>query len=157
MRSDWTVPDCAHPQANDLMLATDEIVRSIDALRFAPFKPKALRDIMENVQHHVDQLSRDALTNLDAWVVKLNERVEGILAGRLRVAIRSWTTAFSNDFTGGAKTAANTVANGGGDTTSAAPGSADASGLGDQLDVSLDNASVGRRTHDATQSPMHIQ
>jgi len=88
-----------HDKANELTHATDEIVRAIDALRYAPYKAKAFRDILANVQQHVDQMSREALTNLDAWVGKLNERIEAILTGRLQAAIRAWIDAFVADLT----------------------------------------------------------
>jgi len=88
-----------HDKANELTHATDEIVRAIDALRYAPYKAKAFRDILANVQLHVDQMSREALTNLDAWVGKLNERIEAILSGRLQAAVRAWIDAFVADFT----------------------------------------------------------
>ena len=128
-------------QANELMHTTDEIVRTVDALRFAPFKAKALREIMENVQHQVDLLSRDALTNLDQWVAKLNERIEGILDGRLRAAARAWTTAFAANLTGG-RTAAS-VGSGLGDSSDVAAGTGDDTPLANQSFDASTGANVG--------------
>jgi hypothetical protein len=101
----WRILTEKRAQANELIGVTDGIVRALDGLKFAPYKARTMREVMESVQHQVDQLSRDALTNLDAWVSKLNERAEGILAARLRLAIRAWTTAFVADVGGSASQA----------------------------------------------------
>ncbi|CAG8502150.1 6068_t:CDS:10 [Scutellospora calospora] len=69
----------------------EEISRLIENLKSCAYQMKKFNTNLEKIQRLVSEL---AYSNLDAWVAKLDKRIETILLQRLQYAISLWTTEF---------------------------------------------------------------
>lgn len=81
-------------KVDDLLLKYTTIRESLQALEKCPLKEDQFSTLLGTIQKVVDELNLGTYSNLSAWVLDLDERVEDILATRLSDALREWNEAF---------------------------------------------------------------
>jgi dynein heavy chain 1 len=72
-----------------------DISRIIDELGVCDYRAETFSNLLGQVQKTIDHLNLEGYSNLDAWVAKLNERIDVVLGGRLQQAISAWCELFS--------------------------------------------------------------
>lgn len=73
----------------------EEINEIIDQLASCAYVGETFQEKLGKVQKLVDGLNLDNYSNLDNWVVRLDERIQTVLIDRLENALRSWNAEFA--------------------------------------------------------------
>ena len=63
-------------------------------LQSCPYSHRAMAEILGSLQLVVDDMQMRGFANINAWVVKLDGRIEGIISARLQSAVQAWVRAF---------------------------------------------------------------
>ncbi|GAA5901689.1 dynein heavy chain [Sporobolomyces salmoneus] len=74
-----------------------DLSRTINELKTCPYTTTAFSTRLASIQKTIDNLNLEGFANLDTWVRSLDEKVEAVLADRLRTTIDKWCTEFSKD------------------------------------------------------------
>jgi len=82
-----------HEKVDDLLAIEEQIDIDVRSLETCAYSANTFADILAKIQKMVDDLSLRQYSNLQQWVVKLDEEVEKRLAARLQAGIRAWTLA----------------------------------------------------------------
>ncbi|KAG0320600.1 hypothetical protein BGZ99_004425, partial [Dissophora globulifera] len=96
-------------KVDSLIAIHDEIMKLIDELPTCPFVHTTFANILMRVQKLIDQLNLESYSNLDQWVAQLDAKVEALLVGRLRQAIKTWMLEYQRDEEGAADARESTV------------------------------------------------
>ncbi|KAG9047039.1 hypothetical protein FS837_003176 [Tulasnella sp. UAMH 9824] len=81
-------------KANSLIDSYKEISRLVEELHTCPFSFEAFSELIGKIQAAIDRLNLEGYANLDHWVAELDQKVEGILLGRLKDIIQLWCQEF---------------------------------------------------------------
>ncbi|BEJ00458.1 hypothetical protein CcaverHIS631_0503150 [Cutaneotrichosporon cavernicola] len=84
-----------HDKTTALIDISQDISRVVEELSTCAYKPESFSELLTQVQKTVDQLNLEGYSNLDAWVAKLNERIDNVLGRRLAMAIEAWCSEFT--------------------------------------------------------------
>ncbi|OCF56381.1 dynein heavy chain 1, cytosolic [Kwoniella mangroviensis CBS 10435] len=84
-------------KTNALIEISTDITRIVDELSNCDFTAEAFSDLLSQIQKTIDHLNLENYSNLDAWVVTLNERIDKTLRERLVQAIDSWCEEFRRE------------------------------------------------------------
>jgi len=84
-------------KTNSLIDSYKEINRVVEELSTCPFTSQAFAELIAKIQASIDRLNLEGYANLDHWVARLDQRVEGILLQRLATIIRLWCTEFEKN------------------------------------------------------------
>ena len=82
-------------KATALIEIAGEITRLVEDLGTCDFSADAFSNILGQVQKKVDHLNLENYSNLDFWVLQLNDRIDKVFLGRLTDAINEWCSEFS--------------------------------------------------------------
>ena len=72
-----------------------EVVKLLEDLTTCDFSTEAFSKILAQIQKAIDHLNLENYSNLDAWVSRLNEKVDAILTERLILATQEWCHEFT--------------------------------------------------------------
>ncbi|PHH56049.1 Dynein heavy chain, cytoplasmic [Ceratocystis fimbriata CBS 114723] len=81
-----------------LITINSTIEKALVELGTCPYNGPALASKLEIIQSAVDQLNLEQYVNLNFWVEGLNQRIKGVLLGRLQQAIIAWIQAFEDEY-----------------------------------------------------------
>jgi dynein heavy chain 1 len=81
-------------KATALIEISDEINRSVDELQTCDFDSASFTKLLSQIQKVIDHLNLENYSNLDVWVVNLNEKIDAVLRARLVQAIEAWCVEF---------------------------------------------------------------
>ncbi|CAG8442752.1 1825_t:CDS:10 [Diversispora eburnea] len=81
-------------KVDTLITSYEDITRHIEDLKTCPYKLNKFQTNLEKIQKLIDRLNFESYSNLNSWVSQLDNRVEEVLANRLRQSISAWTTEF---------------------------------------------------------------
>ena len=81
-------------KATALIEISDEINRSVDELQTCDFDSASFTKLLGQIQKVIDHLNLENYSNLDVWVVNLNEKIDSVLQARLVQAIEAWCVQF---------------------------------------------------------------
>ncbi|KKA28538.1 hypothetical protein TD95_002241 [Thielaviopsis punctulata] len=81
-----------------LIAINSNIEKALVELGTCPYDGAAFASKLEVIQAAVDQLNLEQYVNLHFWVEGLNQRIKGVLLGRLQQAIISWIQAFEDEY-----------------------------------------------------------
>ncbi|WWC63949.1 uncharacterized protein I303_106555 [Kwoniella dejecticola CBS 10117] len=84
-------------KTNALIDISNDITRIVDELCTCDFTAEVFSSLLTQVQKIIDHLNLENYSNLDAWVVTLNERIDNVLKERLVQAIDTWCEEFGRD------------------------------------------------------------
>ncbi|KAL7421138.1 dynein heavy chain [Cryptotrichosporon argae] len=74
---------------------SNDIARVVEELSTCEYTAEAFSSLLGQVQRTIDRLNLDGYSNLDAWVVRLNTKIDAVLSDRLGQAIEAWCGDFS--------------------------------------------------------------
>ncbi|WWC91126.1 uncharacterized protein L201_006067 [Kwoniella dendrophila CBS 6074] len=84
-------------KANALIEVSADISRVVDELSTCDFTTEAFSNLLSQIQKTIDHLNLENYSNLDAWVVTLNGRIDKVLRERLVQAIDAWCEEFGRE------------------------------------------------------------
>ncbi|WWC73019.1 uncharacterized protein I206_106984 [Kwoniella pini CBS 10737] len=84
-------------KTNALMEISTDINRIVDELSTCEFTSESFSSLLAQIQKTIDHLNLENYSNLDAWVVSLNKRIDTVLKERLVQAIDIWCEEFGRE------------------------------------------------------------
>ncbi|KAL0081796.1 dynein heavy chain [Phycomyces blakesleeanus] len=72
----------------------DDISKSTEEMKTCPYQAERFEDALGRIQKLIDRLNLENYSNLDQWVAGLDKRIETVMVGRLRQAIKAWINSF---------------------------------------------------------------
>ncbi len=88
-------------KVNMLLGFHHQILELIDELKKTNYSQENFHRVLTRIQEVVDKLALESYSNLDNWVLALNEKIEAVLLERMQGAIQGWMTVFTSDYSDG--------------------------------------------------------